>query len=198
METDKIRDAVLEKAKSEADKVITDAEERAREIEKKAKDQQRDRFEDVKKKIIADARREAAKITAQASLRGRQAVLKEKDTILTMIVDRVKTGLSETPMGQDLFLALVKETLAALETDKQLVLYVAPRDMATVRGYIDNDSDLANKIATVKEHGCLGGVMVETDDGMVSIDNTFDMRLEMLIPKILPEIGKKLFGDGER
>ena len=32
---------------------------------------------------------------------------------------------------------------------------------------------------------------------MVSIDNTFDTRLEMLMAKILPEIGRKLFGAGE-
>jgi len=198
METEKIRDAVLEKAKSDADKVIADAEERAREIEKKAKDQQRNRFEDEKKKIIADARREAAKITAQASLRARQGVLKEKDTILTMIVNRVKTELSDAVMGSDLFVSLVRETIDALETDKPLIIYVSPREATAVREYVDNDSDLKTKIAAVKEHECLGGVMVETDDGMVSIDNTFDMRLEMLMPKILPEIGRRLFGDGER
>ncbi len=39
----------------------------------------------------------------------------------------------------------------------------------------------------------LGGVIAENIDGKLRIDNTYETRLEMLLPKLLPEISKVLF-----
>jgi vacuolar-type H+-ATPase subunit E/Vma4 len=63
---------------------------------------------------------------------------------------------------------------------------------------VEENESLKKQIAEIVEFDCLGGVMAESMDGMVSIDNTFDMRLEMLTPKILPRIGRDLFGDDEK
>jgi vacuolar-type H+-ATPase subunit E/Vma4 len=194
METDKIRDAILKKAKGEADQIIADAKTRATEMIDKAKDQRQYRFEDEKKKRISEARREASKIMAQSSLKSRQDILREKDAILNTIIEKVKNQLSQTVMDKEHFLSLVRETVDAFETDKQVVLFVSPKDLDTVRRFIEDDNNLKDKISDVKELDCLGGILAQTMDGMVSIDNTYDTRLEMLMPKILPEVGKNLFG----
>ena len=60
-------------------------------------------------------------------------------------------------------------------------------------GLIKPDKQLAGKIAEIKEFDCTGGVIVEDVDGAIRVDNTYDTRLEMLLPKLLPEIGKELF-----
>jgi len=197
METDKIRDAILEKAKGEAATIVVEAETRAAEMLQKAQNQKNEQFEDEKKRIISEARREASKLAAQASLKARQDILRQKDAILNRIRDKVKTELAETVMDKTLFLSLVKETIDALETDRQLRILVAPKDAASVRGFVNEDNELKEMISDIREVNSLGGVIVETDNEMVSIDNSFDMRVEMLMPKILPEIGKKLFGAGE-
>jgi V/A-type H+-transporting ATPase subunit E len=194
METDKIRDAILKKAKGEADQIIADAKTRATEMIDKAKEQRQDRFEDEKKKRISEARHEASKIMAQSSLKSRQDILREKDTILNTIIEKVTDQLSQTVMDKEHFLSLVHETVEAFETDKQVVIFVSPKDLNTVRRFIEEDSNLKEKISEVKELDCLGGILAQTMDGMVSIDNTYDTRLEMLMPKILPEVGKNLFG----
>ena len=194
METDKIRDAILKKAKGEAEQIMADARTRATEMINRAKEQRQSRFEDEKKKRISEARREASKITAQSSLKSRQDILREKDAILNKIIEKVKDQLSRTTMEKEHFLSLARETLEAFETDKQVVLFVSPKDLTTVRSFIEEDSNLKDKISNVKELDCLGGILVQTEDGMVSIDNTYDTRLEMLMPKILPEVGKNLFG----
>jgi vacuolar-type H+-ATPase subunit E/Vma4 len=194
METDKIRDAILKKAKGEADQIIADAKTRATEMIDKAKEQRQYRFEDEKKKRISEAQREASKIMAQSSLKSRQDILREKDAILNTIVEKVKNQISETAMDKKHFLSLVRETVEAFETDKQVVIFVSPKDMNTVRRFVEVDSNLKDKISDVKELDCLGGILAQTIDGMVSIDNTYDTRLEMLMPKILPEVGKNLFG----
>jgi vacuolar-type H+-ATPase subunit E/Vma4 len=194
METDKIRDAILKKAKGEAGQIIADAKTRATEMIDKAKEQRQYRFEDEKKKRISEARREASKVMAQSSLKSRQDILREKDAILNTIIEKVKDQLSQTVMDKEHFLSLVRETVEAFETDKQLVIFVSPKDLNTVRRFIEEDSNLKDKISEVNELDCLGGILAQTMDGMVSIDNTYDTRLEMLMPKILPEVGKNLFG----
>jgi V/A-type H+-transporting ATPase subunit E len=197
METDKIREAILKKAKGEADKIVADAEIKARETIEKAKDQWKNKFEEEKKKIISEAHREASRIMAQTSLKTRQGILQEKDNVINVITENVKKELSEEVMDSKMFLPLIKETIDAFETDKQVIIYVAPKDIKVVHEIIKEDSELKEKIFEVKELDCLGGIIAESTDGMVSIDNTFDMRLEMLMPKILPDLGKKLFGVGE-
>ena len=195
METDKIREAILAKAKSEADDIVADAETKAREMIQKAQGQKKQRLEDEKKKIISEAQREASKLRAQASLKARQEILQEKDTILSRIIKEVKDELSRQVVDKDTFIPLATTAIDAFETDKPVRIYVAPRELAIVQDIIQNDDNIKGKISEVREMECLGGVFAESDDGMMSIDNTYDMRLEMLMPKILPDIGKNLFGD---
>jgi len=46
----------------------------------------------------------------------------------------------------------------------------------------------------VKEDNFTGGVIAETLDGTLRMDNIYETRLEMLLPQLLPEISKELFG----
>jgi V/A-type H+-transporting ATPase subunit E len=195
METDKIREAILAKAKSEADEIIAEADAKAREMIQKAQDQKKQRLEEEKKKILSDAHREASRLRAQASLKARQGILQEKDAILGRIIKTVREDLSRHILDKGSFIPLVTTAINAFETESPVRIYVAPKDVAAVRDIIKTDSDLKDKILEVREMDCLGGVFAESDDSMKSIDNTYDMRLEMLMPKILPDIGKKLFGD---
>jgi len=65
--------------------------------------------------------------------------------------------------------------------------------MSTARELLAADRDLASKIIEVKELDCMGGVMAEDSKGKLSIDNTYGTRLEMLLPRLLPEMSKELF-----
>lgn len=194
METDKLRNAILDKARDEAQKIVSDAEGKAREMVELAESQKDKRYEEERKKIIAEANRESSKTLAQASLKARQQILQVKDGVVNEVLAKVKDGLSGAIEDKTMFARLIGETVGAFESEEKLRILTAPKDLKIVEEVIGEDETLRERVAEVKEINCLGGVMGETLDGMVSIDNTFDMRLEMLIPKILPEIGKKLFG----
>jgi vacuolar-type H+-ATPase subunit E/Vma4 len=71
---------------------------------------------------------------------------------------------------------------------------VSSKDLAAARKLVEKDKELAGRITEVKEHGNLGGVIIEDMGGRVRIDNTYETRLEMLLPRLLPEVGKELFG----
>jgi vacuolar-type H+-ATPase subunit E/Vma4 len=72
-------------------------------------------------------------------------------------------------------------------------IYVSPEEVNMTRKSLEGDKELDGKIIEVKEFGCTGGIIAEDIDGKIRIDNTYEARLEMLLPKVLPEISKKLF-----
>ena len=197
METDKIRAAILEKAQGEAEEIIANARAKAGELVANAKEQKEKRFEEEKKRIISEAQREASRVLAQSSLKARQEVLREKDAVINEIITRVKEDLLRKATDEGVLIHLISETVKAFETGNKLRLFVSPRDIAVVRKIVEGNDSLKEQMAEISEFDCLGGVMAESMDGMVSIDNTFDIRLEMLTPKILPRLGRELFGDDE-
>jgi len=197
METGKIRTAILEKAQREAEEITAKAKSKAKGLIADAKEQKEKRFEEEKKRIISEARREASRIRAKSSLKARQEILKEKDAVIKEVMQKAKEDLSGKTTDKKVFAHLIRETVNAFESEDKLKLLVSQKDIAVVRKVVDEDDGLKKQIAEVNEFECLGGVMAESMDGMVSIDNTFDVRIEMFMPKILPELGRELFGAGE-
>lgn len=193
MGMERISEAILAKVSVEAQDVVKDAKEKARERIEKAKKQQEARFGEEKNKLLEEAKGETARILAQASIRARQELLTAKTEIIDGIVSGVKRILSDFSGSESSPLNLIKEATDAIGIDKARV-YVSPKDVATVSKLINKDKELANKIVEIKEFDCIGGVIVEDIDGRNRVDNTYDTRLEMLLPQILPEINKELFG----
>lgn len=189
---EKIGEAILDKVKAEADSIIKEAEGRAREEIDQAKKRQLAKLEEEKAKLIQEAREEATRIEAQASVKVRQELSRAKADVVDDIITGVKKALSDTSGDKNLLASLLKEAADALGIVKGRV-YVSPGDVNTVKKFLDGDKELAGKIVEVKECDCVGGVIVEDIEGKVRIDNTYNTRLEMLLPQLLPEIGRELF-----
>lgn len=192
MGMEKISEAILDKVRAEAQDVIKEAEEKAREGIEKAQKQQEAKLDEEKNKLIEEAKEEANRILAQASISARQELLVMKTGIIEEIINRVKKELSDSSSSESVPLNLIKEATDAIGVDKARV-YVARKGVATVQKLVSKDKELASKITEVREFDCLGGFIVEDVDGKTRIDNTYDTRLEMLLPRLLPEIGKELF-----
>ncbi len=189
---EKIGEAILGKVKAEAEGIIKEAEGRADQEIEQAEKQHLARLEGKKARMIQEAREEAARIEAQASVKARLELSRAKADVIDEIISKVKEKLSATLGDKSLLVSLVKEAVDALGIDKVRV-YVLPKDVKTVKKLLNEDRELAGKIAEVKEYDGAGGVIVEDIEGKVRIDNTYDTRLEMLLPQLLPEMGRELF-----
>ena len=192
MSMEKISGAILDKVRVEAQDIVEEAEEKARERIDRAKRQQEAKLEEEKGKLIAEAKEEATRILAQSSITSRQELLLAKTRIIDEIISRVKKTLSGISSDESSPLNLIEEAINALDVDKARI-YVSPKDADIVRKSLKGDKKLADRITEIREFNGTGGVMVEDIDGKIRIDNTYDTRLEMLLPKLLPEIGKELF-----
>ena len=191
-EMEKIGEAILDKVKAEAENIIKEAESKAAKEVAQAKKQQAAKLEEEKGKMLQGTKEEAARIAAQASVKARQELSKAKADVINDIISRVKKELSGVSSDKSLLIDLIKEATQVLGFDKGRV-YAAPKDVSTVQKLLEKDKGLSSKIVEVKEHDCLGGVIVEDIDGRTRIDNTYETRLEMLLPRLLPEIGRELF-----
>ncbi len=189
---EKIGEAILDKVRVEARDIIKEAENKAREAIEKAKREQEAKSEKNKSRLIEEARGEAARILAQASVRARQELSKTKADIIDGIVGRVKSTLLNILSDEGSLRGLIKEVVDGLGADKARI-YVSPKDIKGVRELVKVDQGLASRIVEIKEIECSGGVIVESLDGKIRLDNTYSTRLEMLLPQILVEISKELF-----
>ena len=189
---EKISEAVINKVRMEAQNIIKEAEEKAREEKEKARKQREEESQKEKHKMLEEAEGEAARILSQASIKARQKLSSAKTDIITKIITRVKQELSESLSNESYILNLIREAIDGLGTDKSRI-YLSSKDVSTVKKFLEEDKEIASKIAEIKEGNFLGGVIAEDIDGKLRIDNTYETRLEMLLPKLLPEISKELF-----
>lgn len=191
-EMEKIRQAILGKVGAEVQNIIKEAEERAREEIAKAERQRQAKLDKEKSKMIEQAEREAARILAQASIRARQELLTAKTSIIDEIINGAKNALSGTSSDESSLLNLTKEAIDGLGANK-VMIYVSPRDVSAAHAMVRAGEELASKITEIKEYDCMGGVIAEDIDAKVRIDNTYETRLDMLLPRLLPEMSEELF-----
>lgn len=192
MGMDKIKDAIISKVRMEAEDITREAEEKAQEEIERARRQREARFAEERGRILTEMEAEAARTLAQASIKARQKLSSTKADIIAEIVDRARRELSRVSSDESHILNLVREATEGLAAARGRI-YVSPKDVGTVRKLLEAHKDLSDRIVEVRESNCLGGVIAEDVEGKLRIDNTYETRLEMLLPRLLPEISKKLF-----
>ena len=192
MGMDKIKDVIISKVRMEAEDITREAKEKAQEEIESARRQREARFAEERRRILTEVEAEAARTLAQASIKARQKLSSTKADIIAEIVDRARGELSQVSSDESHILNLVREATEALAAAKGKI-YVSPKDVGTVRKLLEAHKGLSDRIVEVRESNCLGGVIAEDVEGKLRIDNTYETRLEMLLPRLLPEISKKLF-----
>ena len=188
-----ISEAVVDKVREDAQHLVNEAEEESKRELDKARALRTTRLEAEKKRLLTGANEEAARITAQNAMKSRQLVANAKASVLDTIVAKARDTLAKTPTTRESLAFLISDAIEGLGRADKVILSVADKDVALAREVVKADKKLAAVVADVKTCDCAGGVSVQTDDNTLSVDNTYTTRLEMLLPRILPEIGKKLF-----
>jgi V/A-type H+-transporting ATPase subunit E len=189
---EKISQAVLSKVKSEAQSITQEAEKKTQEEIEKAKRQRAARLEEERGKMLGEAEEEAARISAQASIKARQQLSSAKADVIARIIEGARKELAQISSDETHLPNLIKEAMNGLGADKGRI-YVSSKDISTAKKLLEADRELSARILEVRESNFLGGVIAEDAEGKLRIDNTYETRLETLLPRLLPEISKELF-----
>jgi len=168
---------IKEEAKNEAEKIISDAKAEAEEILRKAKEEAEKEAERYKKQEISSVNLEMKRLL----LNKKKEILEE---VIKIVEDRIRKMDPDTKRK-------LLENLIKSNADGEMVVYSNKDDEPLVREIISGMSNL-------KYGGnidCLGGVILESIDGEVRINLTFDELLKQLYDQKMSEVSKILFGE---
>ena len=96
---------ILAAAREEAGKILAQAQEQAQQTSAKAEEDSKKLFDDIIASARAKAEAESNRAASQAALQKRQALLAQKQEIISSIIERAKTALQE--QGDEAYFAMV-------------------------------------------------------------------------------------------
>jgi vacuolar-type H+-ATPase subunit E/Vma4 len=189
----RISEAVVDKVREEAQHLVSEAEEEAKKELGKAQALRAARLEAERKRLLAEAGEEAARVTAQNAMSARQKTASAKSSVLDEIVRKARENLQKSTTTREQLAQLLRDAIAGLGTADKVFVSVAKKDLDMAREIVKGDKALASRVLEVSVINAEGGVMVENESRSLGVDNTYFTRLQMLLPRVLPEISKELF-----
>ena len=157
------------------------------------------RLEQEYEKIISDGRKEADKLekqligSADLEARNKQLILVEEsvERVFNEAIKKIKKTRRNTEYA-DMMSELLDgatETLRAQQTE----VFVNTKDQRVIKKILVGKDNIKLAPDAIE---CMGGMVVKSQDGIMTFDNTVDARLERMKPLIRKKIAAK-FGVGE-
>ncbi len=168
---------IKDEAGKEAEKIIADAKEKAEEILKKAKEDAEKEAERLKKQEVSSVNLEMKRLL----LNKRKEVL---EMVFGLVEEKIKSMDPET--RKKLLATLIKKNASP-----GMVVYSNKDDEEIVKEIINEVGDLSYG----GNIDCIGGVILESADGEVRINLTYDEMLQQLYEQKMSEVSKILFGE---
>jgi len=167
--------AIKEKSQKQADKIISEAKDKAEEILRKARAEAETEAERLKKQEISSV-----------NLEMKRSLLNKKKEIIEEVFELAKEKVSSMDAGEKkkLLNALISKN--AVENS---VVYSSKEDESLVKEILPKGVSYGGTI------DCIGGVIIESSDGILRLNLTFDEMLNQLFDQKMGEVSKTLFGE---
>ncbi|WP_248895172.1 V-type ATP synthase subunit E [Haloplanus halobius] len=191
MSLETVAEDIRDEARARAEEIREEGEKRAAEIiedaEADAEEIREEREAEVEREI--EQRREQT--ISSAKLEAKQARLEARRDALENVREEVETALTEIDGERRRSLTKALLDAAAEEFDEG--------ESVSVHGRADDQELLEDLLeeydgfSVAGEYDCLGGVVVESEESRVRVNNTFDSLLETVWENNLKELSNRLF-----
>ncbi len=195
---DELRKTLIERARKEAEKIIEEAKKRAKEIVEQARREYerrvaRKREEVIKRIIEEESRRYTAKIVEL-----NKELVRLKNEVLNNLRNEIINYLKslDPKTREESLRKLLKEAInSGVFSEHKVVVRVVRNDKEIIEKIIKKDKELKKVIVRVEELGdeYIGGVLIESEDGSIALDNTYKSRIERLTPEIVRKLNEEIF-----
>ncbi len=178
-----LKEYVKSMAASDADSIVKDAQKRVEEIKEsyvvKAENSYNEIIEEAKRHADLLIRREISQTSAKCS----KMLMDARNEILRTAIDELRekiSGITNNEAYADFLKRTTVEAIKALE-EKKVVVKVRKKDKSTIKKILDilkkemKDVDIH---LSKEDADIIGGVIVETEDGRVIIENTLENKFE--------------------
>ncbi len=202
MGLEELRRSILEKAERKASKVVEEAKEKAKKIVEEAKEEYYRRLSKEREQALRKLReRENRKYISRVMELNLQLV-NLKNRILNEVITEVKQKLValDKEKRKKSLKKLLREALnAEIFGSGHIVVKVVKKDTDLIKDIIKEEG-LEAQVASINviNSEFLGGVVIESEDGSIAIDNTYATRLDKIMPKLVEKLNKEVFGLGKQ
>ncbi len=195
--TEKLLKKILVDQKSSIDEINSEAEEKLKNITESI-------VEDAKKHAEAEFSKEKAKQELELRLK----ITKFRDELVNNFFEKATEkikSLTETKEYEKSLEKLLFEAGVTLNQPEIIVHHRSQDDKILTKQFLENianrlkkENDIETKYQLSKKPiDCLGGIKLETLDGKISIDNTYEKRIERLLVSLKRELSLMLTQEQE-
>jgi vacuolar-type H+-ATPase subunit E/Vma4 len=177
---------ILNKARSEAARIESDAEEKGAKILAEAKDKRKDALERAKNEAEAVAANEKNEKIAAAHLEAKRIVSHAKEGAIAASLSEVLEGtkLSREKDYKQLLKELIAQGVAEIGKDAIVKTNKGDQKLAHSLGFkVDEDAV-----------DCIGGAVISSPDGKVVFNNTFEAKFLLSKERLRTLANDRLFG----
>ncbi len=203
MSLDKLREGLILRAREKARKIIENARKKAEEIVREAEIDYKRKLaverEKALKKLMDEWNRKVTKELVEENLK----LTRLKNDLVDDIVSKVRETIAKMPesVRRDSLRKLIAESLGSgvFPPGEELRVRVVRRDLELLRSLIDSGEfkGVFKEVGQLDD-SALGGIIVETLDGSIAVDNTYSTRLERVKPVLVKLLNERVFKVGAR
>ncbi|WP_148883030.1 V-type ATP synthase subunit E [Thermococcus aciditolerans] len=182
--------------------ILSEAQKEAEQIKEEARKRAEARAEWIMRKAQTQAEIEKQRIVANARLEVRKKRLAVQEELIQEVITALRERLAELPdeeyfpMLVDLAVQAVgelgSESVVVRSNERTLKLLSERAD--EFRKALGERLGREIEVSLGEPIGTIGGLVVETPDGAVRVNNTFEARIERFEGELRAEIAKALFG----
>jgi V/A-type H+-transporting ATPase subunit E len=189
MSLETVVEDIRDEARARAEELRAAGDERAAALIEAADDDAQEIVAEAKREVEREIEQEREQTLSSATLGAKQERLEARREVLQEVREAVEAAVAgiDGERREELTRALLDATTA--EFDEQASVYGRAADRELFEGILTE----YDGYEWGGEYDCLGGVVVETEESRVRVNNTFDSVLEEVWDDDLREISAELF-----
>ncbi|MFC6787550.1 V-type ATP synthase subunit E [Halobaculum halobium] len=193
MSLETVVEDIRDEARARAEDIREEGEERAGEIVSEAEEEAERIVQEREQQVERQIEQEREQTLSAAKLEAKQQRLEARRDVLTDVREQTEAAIADLEAEQREELTRALLDAAAPEFDDG--------ESVSVYGSADDEDLLTDVLADYDgwsfagERDCLGGVVVESEESRVRVNNTFDSVLEVVWEDNLKELSDRLFDD---
>lgn len=190
-----IEEAILERARNEAEKMILEARMRAEQLLKNAGHEKNKKLESIRMRTIEEVNAEVERMQVKANTETKRMLQDKKNELLARLAEQTREAIEKrefTYSVKESLKNLLLEALPMFPQQAKLHIFVNLKDLNAAESVL-KELNLSNFADVEAKKDMLGGVIVESSDGRLKVDNSYDTRLKRYMQSFLPDISRMLF-----
>tara|TARA_B100000809_G_C15039136_1_gene494888 strand:+ start:131 stop:718 length:588 start_codon:yes stop_codon:yes gene_type:complete len=195
MSLETVVEDIRERARGDAERILSEADIEGKEIVDKAKKEAAIIKVLGKEEMGRRIELEREQKFSSANLAAKQKTLERKRDLLELVRQEIENEISQIKgkEREELTEKLIESSMEEFKDVKDVVVYCKLEDEKLLKSLLKKHKD----VKYGGKYECIGGVVMESESARMRVNNTFDSVIETVWTEELKNISEVLFGSGQ-